>query len=305
MLSLQERYHIRGARRPREAMPVASGLLLTAERLLPWAPPDNVLFIFRFSTTKQTRSLAVKLTLLCPNTATKKLTEIISLFGWYLGSVHRFGCGKLVDACRGFDDASHVVASVSRFSPVGKPQSLPALVKPPAFRSIQQSQVRSLLPREELGRLPVPTHPLLYAVHCSHWPITHFTTTRTATLNSLKLRKSLWSLLSHASQMSQTLICCILQGIDDVTCDEKCQHKFTTSASAFRAPQCCDQPEGATTRKETKHGRRPNQTRNQAGFRLKRQRCPTNASGDGVAVPDLSLRNIIGHSSCTSELNPK
>ena len=99
-----------------------------------------------------------------------------------------------------------VVASLSRFSPLGKTQSLPDLMEPPAFRSIQQSQVRSPLSREEGWRLPMPTHPLQYAVQCSHRPITHFSAIRTVTPNSLKLRKGLWSLLSHAGQLSQTLI---------------------------------------------------------------------------------------------------
>ena len=164
--------------------------------------------------------MAVKLPLLlCPNTATKKLTWIISLLGWYLGTVHRSGCGKLVDACRGFD-ASHVAASVTCFSPFGKTQSLPDLMEPPAFRSIQQSQVRSLLSREEPWRLPAPTHPLQYAVCCSHWSITPLSTIRITAPHSLKLRKGLWSPLSHASQLSQTLIGCILQGIDKVSFGE-------------------------------------------------------------------------------------
>ena len=183
-----------------------------------------MLFILRFLTTKRAQgslcSLAIKLPLLCPNTATKKLTEIITLFRRYLGAVHRFGSGELVDACHGFD-ASHVVASVSRFSPFGKPQSLPDLVKPPAFRTLQQSQVRAPFPHEERGCLPVPTHPLQNAVHRSHRPITHFSTIRMATPNSLKLREGLWSSLSHAPQLSQTLIASrILQGIDEVTFDE-------------------------------------------------------------------------------------
>ena len=82
------------------------------------APPEHMLFIFRFLTSKQTqrrfRSLAVKLPLLCPNTATKKLTEIVSLLGRNLGTVHHFGGGQLVDASSGLD-ASHVVTSVSCF----------------------------------------------------------------------------------------------------------------------------------------------------------------------------------------------
>ena len=131
--------------------------------------------------------------------------------------------------------------------------------------------------------------------------------------HSLKLRRGLWSPLSHASQLSQTLIGCILHGIDKVSFGEQCQHNFTTWASVFRAPQCRDhrcsqrtyQPESEATRRETIHGRRSNQTRNQAGFRLKRQRCPTNAPGDCDAFPDPFLRIIIGHSSCTPELNPK
>ena len=102
---------------------------------------------------------------------TRKLTKIISLLGWYLGTVHRFGCGKLVDACRGFD-ASHVAASVTCCSPFSKTQSLPDLMEPPAFRSIQQSQVKSPLSREEPWRLPVPT-PL--AICCVLQPLVHHT----------------------------------------------------------------------------------------------------------------------------------
>ena len=89
-------------------------------------------------------------------------------------------------------------------------------------------------------RPAVPTHLLQYAVYCSCWPITHLTTINTATPNTLQLRTGLRPLLRHASQLSQTLIGCNLQGIDEVTFDEECQHNFTTSASAFRAPECCD-----------------------------------------------------------------
>ena len=59
------------------------------------------------------RSLAVKLPLLCPNTATKELTEIVSLLGRNLGTVHHFGGGHLVNASSGLD-ASQVVTFVSR-----------------------------------------------------------------------------------------------------------------------------------------------------------------------------------------------
>ena len=194
---LQKDATSRGAR-SRQAIAVAWRLPLAAKRFPPRTPLENVLF--RFLTTKQTqrgfRPLAVKLPLLCPNTATKKFMEIISLLGWYLGTVHRVGCGKLVDACRGFD---HVAASVTRFSQFGKTQSLPDLMEPPAFRSVQQSQVRSILSREEGWRLPVPTHPLRCAVCCSHWSNTHLSTIRVAAPHSLKLRKGLWSLLSQAS----------------------------------------------------------------------------------------------------------
>ena len=135
------------------------------------------------------------------------------------------GSGEIVDACHGFD-ASHVVASVSSFSPFGKPQSLPDLVKPPAFRTLQQSQVRAPFPHEERGCLPVPTHPLQNAVLRSHGPITHFSTIRIATPNSLKLREGLWSSLSHAPQLSQTLKGRILQGIDTVTFDKIVSAQF-------------------------------------------------------------------------------
>ena len=50
----------------------------------------------------------------CPNTATKELTEIVSLFGRNLGTVHEFGGGQLVNASSGLD-ASRVVTSVLRF----------------------------------------------------------------------------------------------------------------------------------------------------------------------------------------------
>ena len=119
----------------------------------------------------------------------------------YLGAVHRLGSGELVDACHGFD-ASHVVASVSRFSPFGKPQSLPD---------------RARFPHDERWCLSVPTHPLQDAVHRSHQPITHLSTIRIAAPDSLKLREGLWSSLSHAPQLSQTLIGRILQWIDEVT----------------------------------------------------------------------------------------
>ena len=80
------------------------------------------------------RSLAVKLPLLCPNTATKELTEIISLVGRNLSTVHHFGGGQLVDASSALN-ASHVVTSVSHFFPFGKPQSLPGLVDRSAVSS--------------------------------------------------------------------------------------------------------------------------------------------------------------------------
>ena len=55
--------------------------------------------------------------------------------------------------------------------------------------------------------------------------------------------------------------------------------------------------------REAIHCCRSNQTRNQASFRLKRQRCPANASGgDGDTLPDSFIRNIIGFPSCTSVL---
>ena len=53
----------------------------------------------------------------------------------------------------------------SRFSPFGKPQSLPDLAEPPAFGTIQQSQVVTLLSREKRRSLPVPTHPLQHVVY--------------------------------------------------------------------------------------------------------------------------------------------
>ena len=46
-----------------------------------------------------------------------------------------------------------------------------------------------------------------------------------------------------------------------------------------------------------------NQACNQASFRLKRQRSPPNASGDGDTFPDPLICNIVGHLSCTSELD--
>ena len=79
---------------------------------------------FALHLTKRTqrgfRSLAVKLPLLRPNTVTKELTEIVSLFGRNLGAVHDIGGGQLVNASSGLD-ASHVVTSVHRFFPFGKP----------------------------------------------------------------------------------------------------------------------------------------------------------------------------------------
>ena len=54
------------------------------------------------------------------------------------------------------------------------------------FGSVQQSQVETALPREERRGLPVPTHPLQYAVYCSRWPIT--TTIRITTPNTFQLR---------------------------------------------------------------------------------------------------------------------
>ena len=92
------------------------------------------------------------------------------------------------------------------FSPFGKPQSLPDVVEPPAFKTIQQSQVRGPFPHEEGWCLPVPTHPLQCAVQRSHQPITHFSTIRIATSSSLTIREGFWSLLSHVPQLSQTLI---------------------------------------------------------------------------------------------------
>ena len=46
----------------------------------------------------------------------------------------------------------------SPLSSFGKPQSLPDLVEPPAFGTVQQSQVGTLLSREERRSLPVTTH---------------------------------------------------------------------------------------------------------------------------------------------------
>ena len=170
------------------------GACFSAKRFPPRAPPDHVLFIFRFLTTKQTqrgfRSLAVELPLLFPNTATKKLTEIVSLLGRNLGTVHPFGGGQLVDASSGLD-ASHVVTSFSSYFPFGKPQSLPDLVEPAAFGTVQQSRVGALLSREERRSLPVPSHLLQHAVYCGRWPITHFITIRMAAPNTLQLCKGL------------------------------------------------------------------------------------------------------------------
>ena len=52
------------------------------------------------------------------------------------------------NACSGFYD-SHVTTSGSCFLPFCKTQTLSDLMNPPAFRSIQQSQVWSSLPRGE------------------------------------------------------------------------------------------------------------------------------------------------------------
>ena len=110
-------------------------------------------------------------------------------------------------------------------------------VGPSSFQD-PPAQVRAPFPHEERGSMPI--HHLQNALHRDHQPITYFSTIRIATPNSLWLREGLWSSLSHAPQVSQTLIGCILQGIEEVAFDEQCQHNFTTSASALRAPQSRD-----------------------------------------------------------------
>ena len=128
----------------------------------------------KFLTTERTqrrfRSPAVKLPLLCPNTATMKLTEIVSLLGRNVGTVRHFGGGQLVNASSGLD-ASHVVNVC--FPLCFHSASLsPCLISWSQQLSGPSSSLkwrRSSLVKS-VGGLPVPTHPLQHAVYCSHWP---------------------------------------------------------------------------------------------------------------------------------------
>ena len=49
----------------------------------------------------KTDTSVIRLSFLCPDATTEKLTEIVFLFGYQLVAVHRFGGGQFVNSCGG------------------------------------------------------------------------------------------------------------------------------------------------------------------------------------------------------------
>ena len=94
--------------------------------------------------------------------------------------------------------------------------------------------------------LPAPAHPTNNAMSHSHWPIAHRLTSRITVPDTLELSESLPSLFCSASQLSQTSVGCILQGIHEVSFGEERQHKFTATSQLHDggSPQkrswCCN-----------------------------------------------------------------
>ena len=130
---LKKDFTTRGARWPCQAILPAWCLFFFTAKSFP--PPEHVVFIFRFFSTKH---VAVKLSVLSPDETAQQLTRVVCLLWQYVGAVQRRDGGCLVNACCGFD-ALHAATSGSCFLPFCKTQPLPDFMKPPAFQSIQQS----------------------------------------------------------------------------------------------------------------------------------------------------------------------
>ena len=139
-----------------------------------------------------------------------------------------------------------VVASLS--TPAVDSLPLMSLRLFPRFFSIRQASVPCLISWSHQLSGPSSSlqvgkaHPLQNAVYCSRWPITHLTTMRIATPNTLHLRTGLWPLLRHASQLSQDSG--MKHSARDRRGDLLMKSVSTISRHLLRRPERVYQPEG-------------------------------------------------------------
>ena len=148
----------RGARWPRQAITFAWRLLLEAKRFPPRAPSEHICSSSSSSSPQNRHSgdsaLWQSNSLFCVQTQPQRSSRTsFRCLGGILVLFTTLVVARLSMPAVGLD-ASHVVTSVSRFFRFGKPQSLPDLVEPPAFGTVQQSQVVTPLSREERRSLP-------------------------------------------------------------------------------------------------------------------------------------------------------